>query len=508
MPKMRKTVKRVIQTIPANHEEPPKKRRNPITSGDTTERRTEPDDKEESSEIETTREYEFIRNRLRDEKEIIEAQELYHSMERLEHRIEALKKARGGIPQTRYLSEEARNRLEEEYRQRLGYLRSELRTFMVQGEVTLFKRKHEPSGTPLDVQPEKAHPLLYLVLNKLSDYKGWNYFVPTVALLIIGLIPNAIFGTLFVEGAPTGFLESGTLFALIVLIPAFALCDYIFSKYRRSFETLREVANVSGQSYREFMKERKRRLESNRVFLFSLPILIVAFAIWTYSVVENPSPTNVASYLDDKFAAAIVESVYSSIWVIIFSIAVMISKHVISITIIMREFCDLPLLLRPLHPDGAGGLKPLADLSLVLSMAPLLAFIVIGFYVLGIHYPVGWRILGSAGLVAIIMVIVFFFPLSRAHAKMADAKTGILASLSRRHGIAYTTLYREMEAPDPKPMKRTYEELQKIENLYERAESMPVWPFDVSIVLKLATSIIIPIIVIFGGELILRATGW
>lgn len=55
-------------------------------------------------------------------------------------------------------------------------------------------------------------------------------------------------------------------------------------------------------------------------------------------------------------------------------------------------------------------------------------------------------------------------------------------------------------------MEETYSALGKIENLYERAENMPVWPFDVSIVAKLVTSIFIPMLIIFGGELIVNFT--
>ena len=506
MSNLRRTVKRFAHWILTDCETQSRKRKKKAPSIEALGPEKEPDSAKCDLKVEMSKESTFALDRLKDLSVDYRAQDLYHSIRRLTHRIAALERTKERISKTEYLSQEARERLVEEYEERLNYLRSELKTFEIESEVFLFKRKNDPSFTQLDVHPEKANPFLNLALNKLSKYRPVNYFLPTIILLVIGLVSNAAFGTLLLEGPATGFLESGTLFSLVILIGAFALSDFIYSKYKESFENLREAANVSDQRYLDFVRKSRKRLENRNVFWWTFPIIVVAFTIWTYYVVEYPSSLNVASYLDDKLAATIIESIYSIIWVVVFSLAISVSKHVVSITLIMREFCDLPLLLRPLHPDGAAGLKPLAKLALVMSMAPLLGFVVIGFYVLAINYPIGWRIASTVVLLAVLMVIVFFFPLSRAHSKMANAKTGILANLSRQHDITYTSLVREMNEPSPEPMEETYSALGKIENLYERAENMPVWPFDVSIVAKLATSIFIPMLIIFGGELVVNFT--
>jgi hypothetical protein len=192
-------------------------------------------------------------------------------------------------------------------------------------------------------------------------------------------------------------------------------------------------------------------------------------------------------------------------FMIIFAIAMgfaLVGWHLLALTYIMRRFCDkVPLRLRPLDPDGAAGLRPLARLAFALDLIPLIGMVAILYntYVAGILLQDQLVFIGA---IIILMIIVFFFPLAKAHGSMSETKRKILNDLSMKHNEAFEELMLEMRLPGHKITESNLLVIDKTDQLYSRAIKMPVWPFDVTLLAKLATTIIVPIALMFGQRFI------
>lgn len=132
--------------------------------------------------------------------------------------------------------------------------------------------------------------------------------------------------------------------------------------------------------------------------------------------------------------------------------------------------------LRPLNPDRAGGLGVLGkySLKLVLFLIPPL-FPIMGYIFFG-----NVNILFLVGLTLYIpfLIFTFFFPLSGAHGAMKTFKEQELRMLSEEFNNIYDKFISSIRNNNLPKITEEFELIEKIDDLYNKANRMPIWPFD------------------------------
>lgn len=146
------------------------------------------------------------------------------------------------------------------------------------------------------------------------------------------------------------------------------------------------------------------------------------------------------------------------------------------------------LKIRPLSPDKAGGLSALAAFSLkmILVILPMIIPVIL-YSIFGELNP-----LFKAGLFIFIpaVCISFLYPLSGAHNAMVKFKRQELSVLSRKFNRVYDQFVRDIRSKQLKVVPEDMALMEKLDQLYQKAESMPVWPFNLATLSKLGGVIV------------------
>ncbi len=152
--------------------------------------------------------------------------------------------------------------------------------------------------------------------------------------------------------------------------------------------------------------------------------------------------------------------------------------------------------LKPLSPDKAGGLRSLGDLSLAMCYLtlPLTAHVLAYYFSLGrLTVPLIGGLLGLMG----ITLLVFLLPVSFANRAMVNSKREVLGSICS----AFSTENRKFlalvegagEARDSRAETEIFERIKRLDEAYEMASRMPVWPFDFTVLGRVLAASVIPL---------------
>lgn len=153
----------------------------------------------------------------------------------------------------------------------------------------------------------------------------------------------------------------------------------------------------------------------------------------------------------------------------------------------------------PLDPDRTGGLKELGRLSIDLDLVVALPSIVFPLYLIGrgAEYLEGiggsnlWRALSV--LYALVLILVFFVSISPAHDDMAKAKDECLLKLHSEYRDLHEIILRKLE-PGELLRPEEYKRFSGLYELYDRVNSMAVWPLDFQTTIRFAITSILPIL--------------
>jgi hypothetical protein len=158
--------------------------------------------------------------------------------------------------------------------------------------------------------------------------------------------------------------------------------------------------------------------------------------------------------------------------------------------------------VRPLHPDGVGGLAPMADftLSLVYLISAVgIMLLAITPFTRGLASGKGFAYTFSPDIVIAAVVyglaspLVFFRVLATASGAMREAKRVELAKIAARWDVEYPATLQAVasESADFSPM---VSRLKVLRELYQATRSFPVWPFDQASMRKFLGSYFSPLI--------------
>lgn len=150
----------------------------------------------------------------------------------------------------------------------------------------------------------------------------------------------------------------------------------------------------------------------------------------------------------------------------------------------------------PLHPDRAGGLRPIQDYALRFSYFIALAGIgvgLLGFVEWNVTAALSARMIILIILYLVLAVVFFFLPLWSAHEAMAGAKRRLLADISRRFQEGYTRAWADLKE-ESAGLQPALEKVQDIHSLYQLTDEFPVWPFDVNTLRRFAATVTAPLV--------------
>ena len=158
---------------------------------------------------------------------------------------------------------------------------------------------------------------------------------------------------------------------------------------------------------------------------------------------------------------------------------------------------DGAIIVRPMAPDNCGGLKGLGDLSLSFTYFLLpFALTAVASYFTHRHLQLGPTL--SLPALIPVFVFVFFAPLSVVHKAMRDAKSETVNRLSKKYQDISQRLMRDIEdGKSYDKLNENKEILEVLDNMYDKARRMPVWPFNTKTLLRFVTVTIIPLSIMF-----------
>jgi hypothetical protein len=143
-----------------------------------------------------------------------------------------------------------------------------------------------------------------------------------------------------------------------------------------------------------------------------------------------------------------------------------------------------------LNPDKVGGLRPLGQFSLELDISfALPSFVIFSYLIQGVSIgnPV---VVTTLLLYTLILVVVFFIPLSAAHDSMLVAK--------ERAYNQVNDIFKEVNSTMAvKGKKFNFARIKGLKDvyfLYDRVSKMAVWPLNIGLVLKFAVTSSFPIV--------------
>lgn len=355
----------------------------------------------------------------------------------------------------------------------------------------------------------QSNPVLKFVYDKLPFLPyPLNIFIFSISFWLLFLLAYAHSDFLYNPGGEyPGFLEARTIFhvSFFIFIPAlFIVMKSLYDNLDKTFDRLKDdgITTFTPKEHDDNKKKWRGMFESRweHWIIILLIVLVIGNMIFkNITLGEDPRYPN--SFQIYPFIASVNLLFFLLVAVIVGTFA----WH-LGITVkIIRDFFSEPkkLKLKPFHTDQAAGLRPLTDLTFkmnticILAMAfPLWEVIISG------KSPLDTTILGYVIAIVILSIAVFFFPFVKAHNIMKDEKEKTMKTLSRKHGEAYNKLKEELEKDDSVVDKDTFTTFEQTKKLYEHAKKMPVWPFDANFIVKLATTIGLPLLLYFN-EIIL-----
>jgi len=161
--------------------------------------------------------------------------------------------------------------------------------------------------------------------------------------------------------------------------------------------------------------------------------------------------------------------------------------------------------IEPLHPDGAGGLAEFGNLGrrIALLILPISLYLVFWWYNRILPGErVDFLFWIAAGVVILMVPVVFFVPLWGLHTAMTKAKSRALDVLSRHFDNNAATMWKWLGNAGSITRDEgltTRENIENITVLYEHVSKMPVWPFNSTTIVRLGGYILITIIPVVVG---------
>lgn len=311
------------------------------------------------------------------------------------------------------------------------------------------------------------------------------FLVSFVGLYLVGILTGQFYGK---NGVSPMYTQSVDIINLAFLVPVGTglLCN-LYNNIFRTIMVLKTEGVVSPGDAAD-LNTTISRLES---LLNNMPLIIgailISLAINVYNYFQRvDSWVGVNAGLTGIYGRLVIILSY-------FMIGVVTHKCIVTVWF-MRKALNYDIVIQPMHPDRAGGLRSIGRLSVAVNY--FLGLIIIFFSLLIMFHPNARQqplYLLIFVLFYILAPILLFLSLSKAYKKMAAKKKEALDRL----GITFNYYYEKLSRSSGEAIYdiQSADEISKVYRLYEIVDKMPVWPFDVKSVMRFFATITLPLVV-------------
>lgn len=349
----------------------------------------------------------------------------------------------------------------------------------------------------------KVNPILNIFYDNPIPNRRFafiNCFIFSYSIYLLYFLSNLFQGTLFDDTVHFMRLENSYHFLFLLIFPSImVMMRSIYNQLDRSFKSLEAIVKDKAEYHNRIEKWKKMMTSRRQYFLIggllSLSILDPIYNNIVYW--GDPSYYNSAFYYPTNFLVIVL---FNALGLIVIGSYIW---HVITIVIILRDFCTLKLELNPLHPDGAAGLKPVTRITYRMNLLMLMCMslpILFGF--LDASSAFDSALVMSVIVATSLSIIVFVFPLTKAHRLMDERKRETLHTLSLKYQEMNELLMGDLSKKGYTFNKKAAETLDQIQKMYDQVKKMPVWPFNLNYFLRILATIIFPVLLFFGEELV------
>ena len=354
-----------------------------------------------------------------------------------------------------------------------------------------------PSSDSTLSQILRADPLTRGLQRLRFNPTGFGLLILAYAVLHTLVLP-AIYGHLITAHGVMGVLEDWPyLVILLVMTPLLA------SYYLWQPETIRTLYRRIAERIGENPAAEKRAAELARPLGWPGWMWIAGLAglaqVWFW--VDDLSHRTFLSWQTvNKLMIVSGQPLrFLGFYVLVFILA----RQVVVLIGLNRFFTEFQVEVAPLHPDRAGGLRPLGDY--VLTTGFFVAVISLNFGMTFLRAQTNLEVMtaefyGELAVYFILAPLLFLLPLLSVHSLMQAAKRKLLAEIAEQFDKEYRVLLDNLrrDVLNPEGVAR----LEAVQKIYQIAQTAPVWPFDLEIVSKFGAAIFLPILAPLGVELV------
>jgi hypothetical protein len=226
--------------------------------------------------------------------------------------------------------------------------------------------------------------------------------------------------------------------------------------------------------------------------------LIVGGTIAYFNYVAY-SPPDVGFWISDKDHLLVVGVIFLCFIFIFYAVVPIYILRNIAISLLFRDIvAHAQLHMLPMHPDKAGGLRPVGRLGLRNQYAlTLLGLNIVLLVMVSRHYlHVTWSLnaLMTAAVLAYLILgpVVFVAPLLPFRGGMLKSKSELLREVALRIRMELDRLRAQL--PSGQITKDDEKLIARLRKIGEVIDELPVWPFDAGTGRKFLTAYAIPIL--------------
>ena len=311
------------------------------------------------------------------------------------------------------------------------------------------------------------------------------------AWVALFLLVGAVEGTLRFEGPDVGILEDAILATLYVFLPLILFTagrveeamERLLAAFPRLLDVDGQTAAEEAEAVRAGLRPGGRR-RSVLIAVYGMAVLLVLI-FQVLLPIAFPSEVRPWTLMPERPLTFVVAVLWSSF--LFCGLLAPICWFIVETALLVfptlhRYGKARQLLVIPVAPDGQGGMAVVAEFALALTLVPGSA-VVFGL-LWGLLFGVDHVLFIGFSLYLAFLSATFFLPLLSVHRAMKEAKERELARLGELFRVEYSRLPTSEEIAargdsvlDADLSKRVAL-MAQVEDLYRRAEEMPVWPFN------------------------------
>ena len=189
---------------------------------------------------------------------------------------------------------------------------------------------------------------------------------------------------------------------------------------------------------------------------------------------------------------------YAVVYIAFYLLTFAVLRVLVTYRVLKRLF-EHDVHIQPLHPDGAGGLKPVGRLCMKLRAAAvavgLCAVGIVMWNTMTLAYPL-YHPVNVVTMLAYVcgVTVAVFLPLHATHRRMAEARHEMLDAINREyetHSSGFLAALAGRESVDHDLLRQ----MESLHQMHRIAREMPVYPINMTIVYSFAMSLGLPIVI-------------